>query len=378
MRDNNRHVICVISPSKNIYSETFIRAHIERLPATVKVLYGGWFPTYREDDEPLVSPDLASRIVRAAGQGLFRLPPQYFQIRALRDFLKVNKIEAVLAEYGPTGVEVMNSSLEAGVPFVVHFHGFDAYAQHILGKYGMFYRHMFTEARAVIAVSYEMEQQLLALGAPREKLFYNPYGVDTSLFSEAHPASAAPFFVAAGRFVDKKAPHLTLMAFRSVVESCSKARLMMIGDGPLLEACKQLARALGIAGQVQFPGPRSHWDVATTMRRARAFVQHSLRTTYGDAEGTPVAVLEAGASGLPVVATRHAGITDIVLDGKTGFLGNEGDIERMANCMIQLANNPALAEQLGQAARARVCAEFSMEKSIHGLWRIITEALQGR
>jgi glycosyltransferase involved in cell wall biosynthesis len=50
----------------------------------------------------------------------------------------------------------------------------------------------------------------------------------------------------------------------------------------------------------------------------------------------------------------------------------------MANCMIQLANNPALAEQLGQAARARVCAEFSMEKSIHGLWRIITEALQGR
>jgi colanic acid/amylovoran biosynthesis glycosyltransferase len=132
MRDNNRHVICVISPSKNIYSETFIRAHIERLPATVKVLYGGWFPTYREDDEPLVSPDLASRIVRAAGQGLFRLPPQYFQIRALRDFLKVNKIEAVLAEYGPTGVEVMNSSLEAGVPFVVHFHGFDAYAQHIL------------------------------------------------------------------------------------------------------------------------------------------------------------------------------------------------------------------------------------------------------
>ena len=150
----------------------------------------------------------------------------------------------------------------------------------------------------------------------------------------------------------------------------------MIGDGPLLEACKQLARALGIAGQVLFPGPRSHSDVARTMRRARAFVQHSLRTTYGDSEGTPVAVLEAAASGLPVVATRHAGITDIVLDEKTGFLGDEGDIERMANCMIQLVKNPALAEQLGQAARARVCVEFSMEKSIHGLWRIIAAALQ--
>jgi colanic acid/amylovoran biosynthesis glycosyltransferase len=136
--------VCVISPKKNAYSETFIRAHIEGLPATVKVLYGGWFPTYGEDDEQLVSPKLASRIVRAAGQGLFRLPSQYFQIRALRTFLQVNKIEAVLAEYGPTGVAVMNSSLEAGVPFVVHFHGVDAYAQHILDKYGMLYKHMFT------------------------------------------------------------------------------------------------------------------------------------------------------------------------------------------------------------------------------------------
>jgi glycosyltransferase involved in cell wall biosynthesis len=86
-----------------------------------------------------------------------------------------------------------------------------------------------------------------------EKLFYNPYGVDTSLFSERIRFCSA-VFVAAERFVDKKAPHLTL-SIQNVVESCSKARLMMIGDGPLLEACKQLARALGIAGQVQFPGP---------------------------------------------------------------------------------------------------------------------------
>lgn len=111
MRHNKDHVVCVISPNKNVYSETFIRAHIERLAATVKVLYERWFPTYSEDDEPLVSPDLASRIVRAAGHRLFRLPSQYFQIRDLRVFLRVNKIEAVLAEYGPAGAAVMNSSL---------------------------------------------------------------------------------------------------------------------------------------------------------------------------------------------------------------------------------------------------------------------------
>lgn len=368
--------VCIISYNKFAYSETFIRAHIERLPAKVKLLYGGWFPIYAENDRPLVSSNLASRIARSVLRRSLRLPPQHFQTKSVRRFLETNKVDAVLAEYGPAGVAVMDVCLAANIPFVVHFHGFDAYARETLDQYGSAYQRMFIKAGAVIAVSRDMEQQLLALGAPREKLFYNPCGVDISLFSGANPSSAPPVFVAVGRFVDKKAPHLSLLAFKQVLESCPEARLMMIGDGNLSEACKQLAKALRLSASVEFLGPRPHTEVAATMRQARAFIQHSLRTSYGDSEGTPVAVLEAGAAGLPVVATRHAGIQDVVIAGETGFLVDEGNVEGMAACMIQLAKDATLAAKLGSAARERISVEFPMEKSINSLWRIIERAIQ--
>ena len=103
-------------------------------------------------------------------------------------------MDVVLAEYGPTGASVIDSCLEADVPLVVHFHGFDAYDRKALDKYGPRYQRMFAAAAAIVAVSRDMERQLLALGAPREKLFYSPYGVDTKLFSGAKPAYSPPIF----------------------------------------------------------------------------------------------------------------------------------------------------------------------------------------
>jgi glycosyltransferase involved in cell wall biosynthesis len=112
------------------------------------------------------------------------------------------------------------------------------------------------------------------------------------------------------------------------------------------------------------------------MRRARAFVQHSVRTSYGDSEGTPVAVLEAGASGLPVVSTRHAGIKDVVIEGETGFLVDEGDIEGMAAHMLTLARDADLAGRMGRRAREHVAANFSMEQHIARLAEVLEGAAQ--
>jgi colanic acid/amylovoran biosynthesis glycosyltransferase len=369
-------VICVVFPYKDVYSETFIRAHIERLPAKIKVLYGGWFPTHFEDGRPLSPSKLRQRALRYASYQLLGLSPQYFKKKALKQFFQANRVDVVLAEYGPTGASIMDSCLEAGVPFVVHFHGFDAYDHRTLEEYGARYQRMFTAAGAIVAVSRDMERQLLMLGAPREKLFYSPCGVDTNLFSGAEPAKVPPIFAAVGRFVDKKAPYLTLLAFKKLWEKCPNARLIMIGDGELWESCKQLARAMEIAHVIEFLGPRPHVELAMTMRQARAFVQHSVRTTYGDSEGTPVTVLEAGAAGLPVVGTRHAGIQDVIIDGETGLLVDEGDVEGMARGMVQLAEDPEQAGRLGKAARNRIVAEWSIEKSIGRLWNIMERAIQ--
>jgi colanic acid/amylovoran biosynthesis glycosyltransferase len=362
-------VVCIIFPREEGYSETFIRAHVQRLPARVKV----WnlIPQHRADERALISAILRLRPATEIG----RIFIDYYKRTAFKIFLMRNKIDAFLVEYGSSGAGFIELFDKTGIPLIVHFHGSDAYNQSILKEHELAYQQMFKLAHAVIAVSHSMEQQLLDLGVPRQKLFYNPYGVDVSLFSGAHPETSPPIFVAVGRFVDKKAPHLTLLAFKKVVEECPQSCLIMIGDGPLFEACKQLAKAFGVVNAVEFRGPRPHIEVAATMRTARAFVQHSMRTSYGDSEGTPVAVLEAGAMGLPVVATRHAGIQDAVIDGETGLLVEEGDWEAMANNMIRLAEDAEFAAHLGRRARERIRTEYSMEKSIEQLWEIIKAAI---
>jgi glycosyltransferase involved in cell wall biosynthesis len=377
--DRSGPTVCLIQPNRNSYSETFIRNHAERLPGRVRMLHSGWFPTRREDDSRLLRLPLelvfrARRVVPAA----ITTANSHLMDNTLSRYLRKNSVDVVLAEYGLTGAAVMNACRKARVPLVVHFHGFDAYHHPTLKSYGAQYVRMFEMASAIVAVSRDMQQQLIALGAPQEKVHYCPYGVDVELFEGANPATSSPTFVATGRFVNKKAPYLTLLAFRTVVSRIPEAKLIFFGDGPLLDACNQLAKTLDLCDAVEFRGPRPNREVAETLRFSRAFVQHSIRAMDGDSEGTPVAILEAGAAGLPVVATRHAGIKDVVIERETGFLVDEGDIGTMADHMIHLAQSPWVAATMGQRAQKHIADNFSLQKGIARLSTVMESAIAGR
>jgi glycosyltransferase involved in cell wall biosynthesis len=278
--------------------------------------------------------------------------------------------DVVLAEYGNTGTRVAEACQRSRVPLVVHFHGYDASVRTVVTENGC-YRDVFASSAGIVAVSRHMEEGLLKLGAPRGKVHYNPYGVDLARFAVADPSTSEPVFLAVGRFVEKKAPHLTLLAFARVLKEYPRVRLRMVGDGPLLPVCKDLARELELTDAVTFLGSQPHDAVQVEMQQARAFVQHSVEASNGDCEGTPVAILEAGASGLPVVSTRHAGIPDVVEDGRTGFLVDERDVVGMAERMGRLARDPGLTGQLGGEAARHIRANYSMDSRIAGLWRII-------
>lgn len=368
--------ICIISNKNPVYSETFIRAHIERLPAEVIFLHGKTFPQYDERDRALVTNNIKTRLTRKIGTKLLQLPPDFLETKTFKQILQKNQIQAVLAEYGHIGVTIREICHELGIPLIVHFHGYDAYNQDLLNNQQQKYLLLFQQATAIVAVSRDMQQQLIKLGAPEEKVYYNPYGVDINLFKATQPDQNPPLFLAVGRFVDKKAPFLTVLAFKSVAEKFPQARLKMIGEGQLLETCKRLVQSLSLSEQVEFLGACSHQEVAEAMQTARAFVQHSVVTSYGDSEGTPNGVLEAGASALPVIATRHAGIKDVVIENQTGLLVNEGDVLEMSQQMLTLAQTPELATQLGKAARERIQEQFSMEKSLEQLWSIIEKQIK--
>lgn len=351
-------------------SETFITNHIAHLPAKI-VTVQGWRPSI--DGRTVLSfPRLvAHKLLRSlSGQGLERETTAAY-IQAFRR----HRAGAVLAEYGTTGVMTVDACRELDIPLIVYFLGYDASVTSVLEEHAESYPRMFQEACAVIAISRSIRRRLVSLGAQAEKVHYIPCGVDCGQFAGATPADAPPIFLAVGRFVEKKAPHLTIRAFARVYEAHSSARLRMIGDGPLWNDCRALAKNLGVEAAVEFLGTQTNAIVGSEMHQARCFVQHSVEAASGDCEGTPVGILEAGASGLPVISTRHAGIPDVVIEGETGFLVDEGDVEGMAKHMLGIAEDPALAARLGQAARKRIEDHFSIERSISELWRVIESCL---
>ena len=105
-----------------------------------------------------------------------------------------------------------------------------------------------------------------------------------------------------------------------------------------------------------------------------AFVQHSITAENGDSEGTPLSVLEAGAAGLPVISTNHAGIPDIVINGKTGFLSEEHDIHEMGDNMLRLLKDKNLARSLGKCGKENISKNFTLKKHIDKLNELIERA----
>jgi colanic acid/amylovoran biosynthesis glycosyltransferase len=385
--------LCIIHPNKFAYSETFIHNHIRHLPAKVHVLHGGLMSgemmvSMDSKSDQLLVPSFLRRTETLKNLLLRLLIPidknvshdlnkklSPLSTRYLSKFLTKQKIQAVLAEYGPTGAAVMDACRIANVPLIVHFHGYDAHLREITSAYNNLYQQMFRQASALVTVSRKMKKQLIKLGAPPEKIHHNVYGIETDRFKATDPSKNPPHFLAVGRFVDKKAPYLTIMAFKELLDHFPSARLVMVGDGPMLEPCIQISRALNISNSIEFTGPLKHDNVAMLMQKSRAFVQHSVTSGSGDSEGTPVSLLEACASGLPVISTRHAGIKDIIIENKFGFLVNEFDIQQMTKHMIALAQYPKLALDLGKNGRAHILNHMTMEKSINNLWKIISDQI---
>jgi colanic acid/amylovoran biosynthesis glycosyltransferase len=364
--------ICIVLPGPAEYSQTFIRAHIERLSGIVSYL--DRFPVTAYATPTQAHSDKRKKLKQNAKGFLHRYVLNPTKRVYLRNFFRTHHVNVVLAEFGMTGVGVLGTCQELHIPLIVHFHGYDAYLCRLLDRYEQAYKRMFAYSSAIVAVSKQMIDQLVKIGAPREKIFYNPYGVDISKFKQASLSSRLQV-LAVGRFVEKKAPYLTILAFKQLLDRLPEAKLVMAGDGVLQDVCRIIVRSLHIEHAVAFECAVDHDQVAQLMQESRVFVQHSLVPNSGDSEGTPVGILEAGAAGLPVVSTAHAGIVDAVVHGKTGFLVSEGDIDGMSEYMYQLLTNRDLAIEMGIQARGHIGANFNMDDSIKRLRAIIDKCL---
>jgi glycosyltransferase involved in cell wall biosynthesis len=200
--------------------------------------------------------------------------------------------------------------------------------------------------------------------APAEKICFMPNAVDVERFTPAKGTRervrkalglAGEFtWLAVGHLRISKDYPTMLQAFRKVCAESPAARLLIAGCGPLGEALARQAREMGLDGPVRFLGIRE--DVPELMAAADGLLMSS---RY---EGTPLAILEAGASGLPVVATRVGGNAEVIVDGTSGVLVESGDPAALAGaCLRVMRASPEERAELARRARRRVETAFSLE-----------------
>lgn len=334
--------ICFSSPSKKAYSETFIQNLKKSIDGNIFHCYGGFFP-FESEDGKLKSHYSAPLITKAFSKlGWIRRPIREIY---LESYLKGNKIHAIIANYGQSGAELSDISKKLNIPLIVHFHGYDASVKDVIERYRDKYLRMFEIAKAIIVVSSEMKDKIISLGADEKKVFLIRCA-PAEAFMDIIPNYQSDQIIAIGRFVEKKAPYLTLLAFKQAQETCPDLKLKLIGEGELLQVCKDLAQALKIKN-IDFAGILKPDAIVSEMSKSFCFIQHSKTAVSGDMEGTPVALLEAMSAGLPVISTYHAGIPDVIQDNRNGFLVKEGDVDGMAQAIVKLHQNRKLAEQIG-------------------------------
>ncbi|WP_324721944.1 glycosyltransferase [Salinimicrobium sp. HB62] len=363
--------IALVSPSRNAYSETFIKAHTNYLKGNIFHYYSGEVPTKLEGG--LVINSRKKRILDIV-KGHYRLNQFSLEEQALITSFKKNKIELVFAEYGGTGEMMVPVCKELKIPLIVHFHGFDAARKDQLDIYEN-YRSVFEYAEYIICVSRKMEKDLLDLGCPRSKLKYNVYGPHSD-FLKISPKFSKPQFIAVGRFVDKKAPYYLILSFLEVVKEFKEAKLIIAGDGELWNTCKNLRDFYGLKDHVELPGIINPGQFQKYLDESLAFVQHSVTAENGDTEGTPVSILEASAAGLPVIATKHAGIPDIIIHGETGLLVEEHDVKSMAENLKRVLRDRSIARELGEKGKQNIIENYTIGRHISVLDGLIQKAVQ--
>lgn len=244
---------------------------------------------------------------------------------------------------------------------VTAFHGEDIvnYPRRFRGN---LYQPLFDEGDLFLPISDRWNAELIAMGCPPRRIRRHRMGIDPGQFpgpgrSERGPSGRPVRILTIGRLVEKKGVE---DAIRAIATLSIDWEYVVAGDGPLRPRLQALARTLGIANRIHFQGECTQQQAVSLLDHADLFVAPSVTGSDGDIEGIPVSIMEAMASGLPVVSTLHGAIPELVADNASGYLVAEHDIENLARRIGALAADAGLRERMGRAGRAIVEAEYNI------------------
>ena len=300
--------------------------------------------------------------------------------RECRDILyELKRVNAAMLHvyFGHVAVELLPVIRACPVPVVVSFHGADAGVD--VSDRSEALREVFARAALVQGRSLAILDDLDRLGCSREKLRLLRTGLPPECFEAEErsvPEEGRWHLLQACRLVEKKGLDVTLRGFAVFREEFPNASLTIAGDGPLRSELQELAVTLKIRDSVRFTGFLGQEALRREYARAHVFVHPSRTGTDGNREGVPNTLVEAMASGLSVVATRHGGIPEAVEDGVHGRLVEENDVQALAAALSEWLKGGKTALRAGLAARRAAEDGFSRASQVRALGRQYREVLR--
>jgi colanic acid/amylovoran biosynthesis glycosyltransferase len=205
--------------------------------------------------------------------------------------------------------------------------------------------------------------------ANRIHRIYN--GLNLAEFGRANFSSDPPLIVAVGRLITKKGFANLVRACALLVERGRSLRCEIFGEGPLEKDLRAQIEDLGLQERIQLPGPKPQRELRARLANANVFVLPSVPEPAGGMDNLPTVIMEAMATGLPVVSTRIGGIPEMVIDQESGFLVQPEDAVALADAIEKVTNDRSLGQKLGQAGYDRAQELFSIEKNVRQLCALI-------
>jgi len=300
-------------------------------------------------------------------------------------FHRIKAVHPVLihAHFGPDGVLALPIARALRVPLIVTFGGYDATVAReavrrpFYNSHRIYFREearLKREATLFLAVSEFIKRKLLNRGFPPEKIIVHHRGVDLQTLQANPEIPRQPIVLFVGRLVEVKGCEYLIRAMKAVQAKAPEARLVIAGDGPLRAELERLAREENLVDCL-FTGWQTHEDVLPWLKKCRVLCAPSIAVPSGAEEGLSNAVIEAMASGLPVVSFSSGGNPEAVIHGKTGFLAPEKNVPQMAAYLLELLQDNDLWNRFSRAGQARTRSDFDLRVQTQKLEEIYRSVL---
>lgn len=294
-------------------------------------------------------------------QAPFRLDSLYQMLA----FVSQKPYDVVHCHFGPNGIRAAELKDIGAIkcPVITQFHGYDA-SSYVQDKGEAVYRNLFQQGDLFLCVSECIRSRVVAWGCEARKARVHHTGVKVKripFVPRAYSADQAPRLLSVSRLVEKKGLEYGVQAAAQLVRDHPHLEYTIVGDGPERMALTGLSHDLGIDRNVRFVGARTRDEVATMMAQAHILLTPSVRAHSGDEEGIPVVLMEALASGLPVVSTTHAGIPELIVSGVSGLLAPERDPTALAQHVQWLLTHPLERLMMTDEGRRAVERDFDSD-----------------